>query len=222
MKPFKKKFRKIKKLPDWLFLLPVTFIRVMKFVMRTEIIDPHHAMDPSTYPYITVTWHNRLLFFPAMFPHYAREKTAALISASRDGQYVADVVRLFGIKSVRGSTSRRGAAALSESMKCLKKEKCNLAMTPDGPRGPRYKMSRGPIIMASKTGFPVLPIAVNYSSYWEAKSWDKFQIPKPWAKITLELGKPVIIPPDLTDQELKQWQDKLEQLLNEVSGIETK
>jgi lysophospholipid acyltransferase (LPLAT)-like uncharacterized protein len=213
----KKKFRKIKKLPSWLFIPLVFFIRFMKFCMRIEIQDPNGCMDTDTYPYITVTWHNRLLFFPAMFPKYARKKTAALISASRDGQYVADVVRLFGIRSIRGSSSRRGGVALHESLKCLN-DKCNLSITPDGPRGPRYQMSRGPVIMASKTGFPVLPISVNYSSYWEAKSWDKFQVPKPWAKVTLVMGDPINIPPDLSNEEVEEWRRLLEQKLNAISN----
>ena len=212
----KKKFRQIKKLPTWLFIPPVYFIKFMKFCMRTEIRDPNSCMNTETYPYITITWHNRLMFFPVMFPRFARKKTAALISASRDGQYIADVVTLFGIKSVRGSSSRRGAVALKASLDCLN-DKCNLSMTPDGPRGPKYKMSKGPVIMASKTGFPVLPVSVNYSSYWELKSWDRFQIPKPWAKITLILGDPINIPPDLSDEETEEWRRVLEQKLNAIS-----
>jgi len=200
--------------------MPLVFmIRFMKFCMRTEIVDPNGCMDTERYPFITVTWHNRLMFFPAMFPKKARRKTAALISASRDGQYVADVVSLFGIRSVRGSSSRKGAAALSGALKYLK-EKCNVSITPDGPRGPKYKMSKGPIIMASKTGYDVLPIAVNYSSYWALKSWDEFQIPKPWAKISLVLGTPISIPKDLDDNALTYWRDVVEEKLNEISLVE--
>ena len=212
----KKKFRQIKKLPTWLFIPPVLLVRTMKLFMRTEIVDPHDYINPEKYPYISVTWHNRLLFFPVMCPKYARKKTAALISASRDGQYIADVVKLFGIKSVRGSTSRRASVALKGAIEFLN-DKYNLSMTPDGPRGPRYKMSKGPVIMASKTGAPVLPVSVNYSSYWEAKSWDRFQIPKPWAKITLMVGDPVKIPADISDEEIEEWRQLLEDKLNEIS-----
>ncbi len=214
----KKKFRQIKKIPTWLFIPPVLLIRFMKFCMRTEMHDPNGCMNPETYPYISLTWHNRLLFLPVMFPKYARKKTAALISASRDGQYIADVVKVCGIRSVRGSSSRRGAVALKASLECLQ-DKCNLSMTPDGPRGPRYKMSKGPVIMASKTGYPALPLSINYSSYWELKSWDRFQIPKPWAKITLIMGDPINIPPDLNNEEIEEWRRVLEQKLNAISQI---
>ena len=214
-----RKLLKIKKPPIWLFIPMVLFIKLMKFCMNTHIQDPNKCMDTSTYPYITVTWHNRLLFFPAMFPRFARKRTAAMISASRDGQYLSHIVKLFGLQAVRGSSSKRGAAALRESITCLENGN-NVSMTPDGPRGPRYKLSRGPIILASKTGIPILPVAVNASSYWEAKSWDKFQIPKPWARVDLVIGAPVKIPGNLSDEEMEEWRVKIEKQLNEISRVE--
>jgi len=128
-------FRQFKRPPLWLFAFPVFFIRMFKFFMRRAVVDPENCLNVDTYPYITVTWHNRLLFFPALFPSYARKRTVAMISASRDGEYVANIVKLFGIGTVRGSTSRRGANALRESISKLKSG-VNVSMTPDGPRGP--------------------------------------------------------------------------------------
>ncbi|NOY75786.1 MAG: lysophospholipid acyltransferase family protein [Kiritimatiellaeota bacterium] len=209
----KRQIRRIRKPPVWIFAPLVFFLRLMKFCMNTEVRDPNGCLNTETYPYITVTWHNRLLFFPAMFPAYARKKTVAMISASRDGQYLAGIVGFFGIGVVRGSTSKRGAAALRGAITCLESG-CNVSITPDGPRGPKYKMSRGPVILASKTGIPVLPIEVAYSSYWEAGSWDNFRIPKPWAKTTLILGDPIEIPPDLSEPEIEEWRRLLEQKLN--------
>lgn len=220
MQSLKKRFRKIKKLPTWLFIPPVLFIKFMKFCMKTEIHDPFNSMNPEKFPFITVTWHNRLLFFPAMFPKNVLERTAGIISPSRDGQYISDIVGLFGVKKViRGSSSKRGFIAFSEAINCLK-EGYNVTITPDGPRGPRYRMSNGPVVLASKTGFPVLPISINAGSYWEISSWDRFQIPKPWAKLTLTLGKPLIIPPDLTEAEIEDWRKIVEQQLKEISGCE--
>lgn len=211
----KRRIKKIRKPPAWIFAPFVFLLRLMKFCMNTKIRDPNNCMNTDTYPYITVTWHNRLLLFPCMFPAYARKRTAALISASRDGQYLATIIHYFGIRTVRGSSSKRGAAALREAISCLESG-CNVAITPDGPRGPRYKMSRGPVILASKTGVPVLPIEVSHSSFWEAKSWDKFRFPKPWAKVVLTLGDPINIPPDLSDSEIEEWRRLLEQKLNAI------
>ena len=187
--------------------------------MRTEIVDPFGVIDAKSPPAITVTWHNRLLFFPAMFARWEREHTVAVISASRDGQYIADLVKQFGIESVRGSSSRKAVQVLHGAMRKIIREKKYVSFTPDGPRGPKYVMSRGPIHLASETGVRILPISVNYSSYWELGSWDRFQIPKPWAKITLRLGEPVIIPPNLTDDELEKWRLEVQRRLNEISEI---
>ena len=212
----KKRFRKIKKLPDFLFLPIVCIVKLMKLFMRSETLDPFNCLDNSKFPFITVTWHNRLLFFPVMFPREIRRRTSAIISASRDGQYVADLVRMFGVEVIRGSSSKRGAAALAESIRYLGRG-YNVSITPDGPRGPRYTMSNGPVILASKTGFPVLPIAVNSTSYWEFRSWDRFRIPKPWAKLSLLVGEPIKIPPDLSENEIEEWRTLLENKLKELS-----
>jgi lysophospholipid acyltransferase (LPLAT)-like uncharacterized protein len=218
LKLLKKRFRNIKKLPNFLFIIPVYTIRFAKLLMRTEVSDPHKCVDPEKFPFITVTWHNRLLFFPAMFEKPVREKTVAMVSSSRDGQYVTDICRLFGIQSVRGSSSKKGFIAFNDALKYLK-DKCNISITPDGPRGPRYHMSKGPVALASRTGYPVLPVSINYSSYWELRSWDRFQIPKPWAKVRLVLGKPIQIPENLSDEDIEKWRETVEDALNSISAI---
>ena len=212
----KKQVRKIKKPPVWIFAPLVLFIRFLKICMRTHLQDPNNCLDTATYPYIVITWHNRLLFFAAIMPGFARKRTAAMISRSRDGQYLSNIMKLFGVNTVRGSSSKRGAGALRESITHLKNG-YNVAITPDGPRGPRYKLSCGPIILASKTGTPILPLTINSSSYWELKSWDKFQIPKPWARVNLIIGDPIYVPQDLSDEEMKEWQIKVETQLNKIS-----
>lgn len=192
-------------------------IKFMKISIRSEIIDPWNCIDLEKFPYIVVLWHNRMLFLPIMIPKKIRQRTMAIVSLSRDGQYAADILDLLGIKSIHGSSSKYGAVALREAIRKLKTD-YSVVITPDGPRGPRYKMSKGPVILASKTGFPVLPIAINASNYWEIRSWDRFQIPKPWSKLTLLLGEPVNIPPELNSGEIEYWRNLLEQQLNVVSN----
>lgn len=184
--------------------------------MRFELSDPHSTIDVAKFPFITVTWHNRLLFFPVVFPRKVRKRTMAVISASRDGQYLADIVGLFGISTIRGSSSKKGFSALSEALQYLGKG-YNVSITPDGPRGPKYRMSNGPVILASRTGYPVLPIAVNSSSYWELRSWDRFRIPKPWAKLSLLMGEPLKIPSNLSEEQIEEWRLIIETKLNELS-----
>ena len=214
----KKIIRKIRK-PHPILFAPVVFlIRFVRLFMRTKINDPHNCLDTTTFPYITVTWHNRLLFFPTLFPASARKRTAAMISASRDGQYLANIIHYFGIKTVRGSSSRKATSALRESIRMLE-NKINVSITPDGPRGPRYQLSKGPIMLASKTSVPIVAIGVNYSSYWELKSWDLFRIPKPWARLELNIGKPIHIEKDLTPEQIEEYRLLVEKSLNEVSYV---
>ena len=213
----KYRFRQIKKFPDWLFWLPAKFQLLLRHIMRTEIIDDGGSIAAKNPPAITVLWHNRLLFFPAMFARWEREHTVAVISASRDGEYIADLCKQFGIESVRGSTSRKAVQVLVGATKSILKKRKYVSFTPDGPRGPKYIMSRGPIHLASETGVRIIPIAVNYSSYWELKSWDGFQIPKPWAKVTMHLGEPVSIPPNLNEEELEHWRLEVQNRLNAIT-----
>lgn len=212
---FKKKFRNIKKFPGWVFFPPALLLKIAKLLMRTEVKDPngHISSDKAV---VTVTWHNRLLFFPAMFPTWVRKKTLAVVSPSRDGQYVTDLIAHFGLKSLRGSSSKRAAPVLRETVKAIK-EGYHVSFTPDGPRGPKYKMSKGPLHLASSTRAKIVPISVNASDYWELKSWDNFQIPKPWAKLTLVLGEGIEIPDKLEEEELEKYRKLVENELMKIT-----
>ncbi len=211
-----KKYRKIKKLPNWFYFVPAQLVRFIVLCMRPRFVDPSGAVDLDKLPYITVTWHNRLLFFPSVFPQEYRSRTYALVSPSRDGQYVTDFISQFGIKTVRGSSNKRSVGALLESLRVLE-QGGSVSMTPDGPRGPRYKMSLGPIALASKTGFPILPISVNATRFWEVPTWDRFQIPKPWGRLELRIGSPIKVPKDLDDSGLEEWRMTAEKALMAIS-----
>ena len=212
----KQYFRQIKKLPGWVYAPPAAIIKTLRHVMRTELKDPNGHIQSRPLPVVTVTWHNRLLFFAAMFPQDLRSSTVAVISSSRDGQYIADLIKQFGISAVRGSSSKKGTQALYGAFKAIADGFC-VSFTPDGPRGPKYNMGKGPVHLASVTGRPVMPVAVNYSDYWELKSWDRFQIPKPWAKITLVLGDLVHVPPNLSESELDHWREVVKGKLMDIT-----
>jgi len=190
---------------------------MLKLTMRCSINDPFSSIDEYKMPYVTVTWHNRLLLFPIMFPKKYREQSYALISPSRDGQYIADICNKMGVKSVRGSTNKKAAGALTSALKVIH-SKNNICITPDGPRGPKYKMSRGPIILASMSGAHILPLSINSSSYWEIKTWDRFRIPKPFCRTELVVGESIFIPASLNENEIENWRIIVEEKLNKISG----
>ncbi len=209
---FKKWFRSIKKFPSWVFWLPARLLQLsLRILYRVEIDDPNDYVHKAR-GCVGVTWHNRLCFFAAIFPADARRRTAAVVSASRDGQYIADLIAHLGLKSLRGSSSRRGAHALREAIHAVNGG-MNVAFTPDGPRGPKYRMKVGPVMLASLTGGKVLPISVNASSYWQLRSWDNFQIPKPGAKLRLVMGDGIAVPAGQTEEQLEEWRARVESAL---------
>lgn len=213
---FKKKFRSVQKLPTWIFWFPARLLQLLLHTLYRVKID-----DPTDYVHtrqgcVGVAWHNRLCFFAAIFPKVARVRTVAVVSASRDGQYIADLISHLGLKSLRGSSSKRGAHALLEAFRAVR-DGYNVAFTPDGPRGPKYKMKLGPILLASQTGAEIQPMAINASRYWQIRSWDNFQIPKPGATLTLVMGKGIPIPPDLSEDELEKYRKTVEDALNAIT-----
>ena len=214
---FKNKFRQIKKFPRWIYWLPARLLQLMCHALYRIRIDDPDNLRFSRGGFIGVAWHNRLMFFPAIIPAVARKRTAAVVSASRDGQYVADLISMYGIRSVRGSSSRRGANALLDSVRVMREENLNVVFTPDGPRGPKYQMKPGPVMLASLTGSPICPVSINVSKCWRAKSWDGFQIPKPGAVMTLVIGKPVIVPAGIEGEEIEKWRLIVEKALNDIT-----
>lgn len=212
----KRKFRSVKKLPDWIFILPALLMKfIFKCFFRFELIDKNGSVERAR-GYIGMAWHNRLLFFAPAFPRRIRKRSVAVVSASRDGQYVSDFIKCFGIGSLRGSSSKKGVNALLGAIHAIKEGK-NVVFTPDGPRGPRYVLKPGPVMLASKTGAPVVPLAINASRYWSVKSWDGFQIPKPFAKLTMIIGDPIMVPADLDADGIEKWRKIIEESMNNIN-----
>jgi lysophospholipid acyltransferase (LPLAT)-like uncharacterized protein len=211
-----RKLKKIKKFPFFITAFFYCIIRIYSLLIFKRHGKNSDYVKFENFPLVTVTWHNRILFFPIMFNGGVRKMTAGVVSASRDGEYLSDILRFFHITPVRGSSRKKGMSALRDSINQIKLGK-NVCFTPDGPRGPKYRMSQGPVVVASMTNVCVMPLTVNYSNYWELKTWDAFRIPKPFSTATLVLGEPVKIPPDLTENEIEKWRLFLEESLNKIS-----
>jgi lysophospholipid acyltransferase (LPLAT)-like uncharacterized protein len=140
--------------------------------------------------YIASLWHNRLLLFPFVLRRFFPDRHgAALISASRDGELLADAIKRFGYDVVRGSSSRLGATAILQLSEVLASGR-DVVITPDGPRGPAYELGPGIIFLAQKSGAAVVPVNIEYSRCWRLKSWDRFILPRPFAKVGVVIGSP--------------------------------
>ncbi len=137
-------------------------------------------------------WHNRLL--GPLLPH-RDQGVGVVISQSRDGELLSRVVEGFGYAALRGSSSRGGSQALRGVLRHLKGGR-DVALTPDGPRGPRYRVAPGVGFLARRTGRPVVPLGVAMSRKAVFRSWDRFQLPLPFGTVLLEYGEPLRFGPD--------------------------
>ena len=153
-------------------------LQIWARTLRFEIEDRAGVVGaPPNERYIGALWHNRLLLFPFVLKRYLPERRgAALISASRDGALLADLVERFGFEVVRGSSSRQGASAIRQLAEVIANGK-DVVITPDGPRGPAYELGQGIIFLAQQSGAEVVPINMEYSGCWRVKSWDRFILP---------------------------------------------
>jgi hypothetical protein len=177
--------------------------------------------DPTvTGPVIYCVWHNRIPvalasadFGEAKWPH---DGMAAMISASRDGGLLANIVERFGVQPIRGSSSRRGPQALLEATTWLERN-YSVVMTPDGPRGPAYRIQDGIIQLAKLSGRPIIP--VSSFTHWKIrlKSWDRLQIPLPFTRCDIIHGDPIWAPRESSDADLEELRAKLERSMHALT-----
>jgi lysophospholipid acyltransferase (LPLAT)-like uncharacterized protein len=159
--------------------------------------------QPEHQPVILAFWHNRLFLMAPYYERYCRGRTAlALISRSRDGQFISDLAACFGVKSARGSSSRHGVSASMTAIHAARDKKLDIVITPDGPRGPRYSIQPGILRIAQATRRPIVTVTTNLTWKRELKSWDRFQVPYPFSRCELISGEPIFVPEDASAEEL--------------------
>lgn len=166
-------------------------------------------------PFITCFWHNRLLM--ACFAWEGPHMFHMLISAHADGQLIANTVSHYNIKTIAGSKSKGGTTALRTMLKILKAGE-TIGITPDGPRGPRFKASRGIVTIAHLSGLDILPVTYSTSRRWVFQSWDRFILALPFSRGVLAWGKPISLkdfPTDGTDN-LETVAEVVEKRLQEL------
>ena len=159
-------------------------------------------------------WHNRIFAGTYFF----RERGIVIItSQSFDGEYIARFIQRFGYGAVRGSSTRGGVGALVEMIR-LSKKGLPMGFSVDGPRGPRYVAKTGAVLLAKKTGNPLMPFVFECEKFWTLNNWDKMQIPKPFTRAKLFIGEPIYVAKDADEAEIENKRLELQRKLDEAAA----
>ena len=161
---------------------------------------------------IAVFWHYSLLY---VFYHLRRDKAAVIVSASEDGEYIARLAHCLNFDTIRGSSNRRGLLALKEMLAYLR-DGGNAGIVADGSQGPARVVQAGSILLASRSGAPLLPVVWSASESFAFNSWDRTCLPRPFSRIDFFYGKPVEVPKRLDRQHIEQFRRRLEGEMNEL------
>jgi len=197
----------------WLWVwLAALFLRLWLATLRIHANVPR--VDDREGPYVLLLWHDRLFVSSLIANRFLSRPVTALISTSKDGGWLVAFFRLMGIKAVRGSSSKRGAAALVSLTRAVRGGD-HAGVTPDGPKGPRREFKAGAVALAKLTGRPFLVMGMDFRSAWTLRSWDKFALPKPFSRVDVTF-EVVACPSRETDDAALAAQ--LQARLNELSG----
>ena len=219
--------RRMTRARRWLYRLAVplgmAIIRAWWFTCRVTRVegvahlDEALARSPSLVP---CYWHQHQLYCGKfLVEQRARGLTVGwLISPSVDGELGAMMVRRFGAAVIRGSSTHTGARALRDYYQALVKDNVSPVITPDGPRGPRFRFKPGALLLAQMSGRPILPMSYAASRAWLIK-WDKFVIPMPFSRIAIAIGPPRYVPRVTDAPSLTRLQSLMEQELKRLYGV---
>jgi lysophospholipid acyltransferase (LPLAT)-like uncharacterized protein len=208
LNPFKKKV--VAWLGPW---LAYWTIKVLGRTMRFEEVNPEipRSFWEKGIPAIGAFWHGRLLMMPIV---YKGKKLSFLVSSHRDGQVVGKALKRFGFQAILGSTTRKGFSGFKKMVKAYG---ADIAIVPDGPRGPRHQVQIGAIELAKLTGRAVVPLTFSASKRKVFDTWDQFLLPYPFSKGVFMWGEPIRVAPNEDRVHLEEKRLLLERRLNELT-----
>jgi lysophospholipid acyltransferase (LPLAT)-like uncharacterized protein len=171
-------------------------------------------------PVIYTVWHGQILLLPLLYGR--RFRIHALTSRSRDGEILSRFVEGFGIRVVRGSSSRGGARALLSLARVIRDQGDNVLVVPDGPRGPRHVAQNGAVMLAKVTGVPMVPLAVGAAPCRVLRSWDAFVVPRPFGRVAVVFGEPIAVPRAAAHDVIETKRRELESALRDLTAAATR
>lgn len=201
--------KKSKKKIEAIILPPLLYvlINILYFTCKKKYHFDKSKVSPL--PTVFVFWHGELMMLIFGYRDYRNSKNIdTIISEHNDGEIISKVLKLFGGGSIRGSSSRGGIKALKSAFASLNARR-DLAITPDGPRGPRHSVASGVVAIAQKKSAPIVTMNVKASRAWRLKSWDSFCIPKPFSRLDFYYSDPFYI----TDKSLEDAKELIKERL---------
>lgn len=193
---------------------------LISLLMRSAQVEVHGAMEEirprrrEDPPRIFLCWHGSLLPILWFMRHRG---IVALASEHSDGELVARIIRHLGFEVVRGSSSRGGVRGLLALVRAAEDGK-DIAVVPDGPRGPRHVLKPGVLLPARRLGLPVIPIAAGVERAWVLRSWDRMEIPRPFSRIRIDVGAPFRVSPGIDDSGMAQAASELEDRMRHLAA----
>lgn len=175
-------------------VLPLLGYGLLQLLYRTVRVRYRLPEALPDEPVIVAFWHGEMLLQPYLYLRLrpAPRRIAVMIGTHKDGEYIARMIAYFGFDTVRGSSNRSPARALLGALRRME-QGYDLAITPDGPRGPRHSVADGIVAIARKRRCKIVPFTISAERCWQLRSWDRFLIPKPFGTITLTAGPPFTI-----------------------------
>jgi lysophospholipid acyltransferase (LPLAT)-like uncharacterized protein len=172
-------------------------------------------LDRENQPLVVAFWHYGV-FMILSLARAQRRKWVAMVSASKDGEYVARIVESYGFETVRGSRNRGGIGALKGMVKAVRDRGLSAAIVADGSQGPPLAAQPGAVLLAGHSGAPVLPVGWGADRYWSFRSWDRTVLPKPFARVAVVVGEPLVVPGGLTSEGLEEYRLELDRRLRAI------
>ncbi len=189
-------------------------IRLICSTLRWQAVEIQNikALHQNGIRLILTFWHGRII--PATY-YFRNQGIVVMTSRNRDGEYIARVIQKFGYQAARGSSSRGSHAATIECLREMRNGK-DVGLTIDGPRGPRYVAKPGAAYMARKSGNPVYPFSVSLEKKWIMRSWDHFQIPKPFSRAVLLSADPIYVNADASSERISDAEKEIQRALDQL------
>ena len=195
-------------------LVSYVVVRIIGLTVRFEVTNPEfegEVLSAGKQP-IYSFWHDRMVTSTYFFRNRG---IIVLSSQSFDSEYTARCIQRFGFGIIKGSSSRGAVAGLVGMIRAMKAG-APAAFTVDGPKGPRYEVKSGPLLLAKKTGNPLVPFVIECKRFWRVKSWDRLQIPKPFTRANVLFAEPIYVDARADDDELESKRIELQAALDRL------